>query len=81
MTKEPKLNAAVRIVAEWSDYDQEIKRFQTKVKEKINPNTKIQQGTGTEHNTHTHTGVKSSNTSVLTQTHSSVSLPDVHTEL
>uniref|UniRef100_G3P6R3 UDP-glucose ceramide glucosyltransferase-like 1 n=1 Tax=Gasterosteus aculeatus aculeatus TaxID=481459 RepID=G3P6R3_GASAC len=42
MTKEPKLNAAVRIVAEWSDYDQEIKRFQTKVKEKINPNTKIQ---------------------------------------
>ncbi|XP_047197614.1 UDP-glucose:glycoprotein glucosyltransferase 1 isoform X1 [Hippoglossus stenolepis] len=30
-TKEPKLQAAVRIVAEWSDYDQEIKRLQTKV--------------------------------------------------
>ncbi|XP_077476984.1 UDP-glucose:glycoprotein glucosyltransferase 1 [Stigmatopora argus] len=28
MTKEPKLQAAVRIVAEWSDYDQEIKRLQ-----------------------------------------------------
>uniref|UniRef100_A0A665U6A7 UDP-glucose glycoprotein glucosyltransferase 1 n=1 Tax=Echeneis naucrates TaxID=173247 RepID=A0A665U6A7_ECHNA len=27
MTKEPKLQAAVRIVAEWSDYDQEIKRL------------------------------------------------------
>ncbi|XP_016329532.1 UDP-glucose:glycoprotein glucosyltransferase 1-like [Sinocyclocheilus anshuiensis] len=26
-TKEPKLQAAVRIVAEWSDYDQEIKRI------------------------------------------------------
>ncbi|XP_054652260.1 UDP-glucose:glycoprotein glucosyltransferase 1 isoform X2 [Dunckerocampus dactyliophorus] len=31
MTKEPKLQAAVRIVAEWSDYDQEVKRLQTKV--------------------------------------------------
>uniref|UniRef100_A0A669EAF0 UDP-glucose ceramide glucosyltransferase-like 1 n=1 Tax=Oreochromis niloticus TaxID=8128 RepID=A0A669EAF0_ORENI len=28
MTKEPKLQAAVRIVAEWTDYDQEIKRLQ-----------------------------------------------------
>ncbi|KAF7667496.1 hypothetical protein LDENG_00056440 [Lucifuga dentata] len=34
MTKEPKLQAAVRIVAEWSDYDQEIKRLQTKVQER-----------------------------------------------
>ncbi|XP_076013398.1 UDP-glucose:glycoprotein glucosyltransferase 1 [Genypterus blacodes] len=33
MTKEPKLQAAVRIVAEWTDYDQEIKRLQTKVQE------------------------------------------------
>uniref|UniRef100_A0A1A8MQF2 UDP-glucose ceramide glucosyltransferase-like 1 n=1 Tax=Nothobranchius pienaari TaxID=704102 RepID=A0A1A8MQF2_9TELE len=31
MTKEPKLQAAVRIVAEWADYDQEIKRLQTRV--------------------------------------------------
>ncbi|XP_017270490.1 UDP-glucose:glycoprotein glucosyltransferase 1 isoform X1 [Kryptolebias marmoratus] len=30
-TKEPKLQAAVRIVAEWADYDQEIKRLQTQV--------------------------------------------------
>ncbi|KAG9343548.1 hypothetical protein JZ751_013714 [Albula glossodonta] len=29
-TKEPKLQAAVRIVAEWSDYDQEIKRIYNK---------------------------------------------------
>lgn len=33
MTKEPKLQAAVRIVAEWSDYDQEIKRLQGRVQE------------------------------------------------
>lgn len=29
MTKEPKLEAAVRIVPEWQDYDQEIKQLQT----------------------------------------------------
>ncbi|XP_048846047.1 UDP-glucose:glycoprotein glucosyltransferase 1-like [Brienomyrus brachyistius] len=29
-TKEPKLQAAVRIVAEWTDYDQEIKRIYSK---------------------------------------------------
>lgn len=29
-TKEPKLQAAVRIVAEWTDYDQEIKRIYNK---------------------------------------------------
>uniref|UniRef100_A0A8C0WBK4 Glucosyltransferase 24 catalytic domain-containing protein n=1 Tax=Castor canadensis TaxID=51338 RepID=A0A8C0WBK4_CASCN len=28
MTKEPKLEAAVRIVPEWQDYDQEIKQLQ-----------------------------------------------------
>lgn len=27
MTKEPKLQAAVRIVPEWQDYDQEIKQL------------------------------------------------------
>nr|XP_061798346.1 UDP-glucose:glycoprotein glucosyltransferase 1-like [Nerophis lumbriciformis] len=31
MTKEPKLQAAVRIVSEWSDYDQEVKRLQQEV--------------------------------------------------
>lgn len=45
MTKEPKLQAAVRIVAEWTDYDQEIKRLQTKVQGGANPSTK-KQGTG-----------------------------------
>ncbi|XP_042619728.1 UDP-glucose:glycoprotein glucosyltransferase 2-like isoform X3 [Cyprinus carpio] len=32
-TKEPKLSAAVRIVPEWSKYDNEIKQFLTRVKE------------------------------------------------
>ncbi|XP_028250934.1 UDP-glucose:glycoprotein glucosyltransferase 1 isoform X2 [Parambassis ranga] len=45
MTKEPKLQAAVRIVAEWTDYDQEIKRLQTRVQEEANHTAK-QQGTG-----------------------------------
>lgn len=44
MTKEPKLQAAVRIVAEWSDYDQEIKRLQTRVQERDATN---ERGTGT----------------------------------
>ncbi|XP_039109134.1 UDP-glucose:glycoprotein glucosyltransferase 1 isoform X2 [Hyaena hyaena] len=30
MTKEPKLEAAVRIVPEWQDYDQEVKQLQTR---------------------------------------------------
>ncbi|TKC43445.1 hypothetical protein EI555_020276, partial [Monodon monoceros] len=33
MTKEPKLEAAVRIVPEWQDYDQEIKQLQTRFQE------------------------------------------------
>ncbi|XP_056248910.1 UDP-glucose:glycoprotein glucosyltransferase 1 isoform X1 [Seriola aureovittata] len=44
MTKEPKLQAAVRIVAEWTDYDQEIKRLQTRVQGGASHKTK-QQGT------------------------------------
>ncbi|XP_077394510.1 UDP-glucose:glycoprotein glucosyltransferase 1 isoform X1 [Festucalex cinctus] len=35
MTKEPKLQAAVRIVSEWSDYDQEVKRLQTLVQQEV----------------------------------------------
>lgn len=31
MTKEPKLSAAMRIVPEWKDYDQEVKRLWDKV--------------------------------------------------
>lgn len=31
LTKEAKLDAAVRIVSEWNDYDQEIKRLQEAV--------------------------------------------------
>lgn len=46
MTKEPKLQAAVRIVAEWTDYDQEIKRLQTKVQKRAAESyTTKQQGT------------------------------------
>ncbi|XP_060690892.1 UDP-glucose:glycoprotein glucosyltransferase 1 isoform X2 [Hemiscyllium ocellatum] len=33
MTKEPKLEAAVRIVSEWQDYDQELKQLQKLVQE------------------------------------------------
>uniref|UniRef100_A0A671YK67 UDP-glucose ceramide glucosyltransferase-like 1 n=1 Tax=Sparus aurata TaxID=8175 RepID=A0A671YK67_SPAAU len=47
MTKEPKLQAAVRIVAEWSDYDQEIKRLQTRVHERVNHSAKQQDTAGT----------------------------------
>uniref|UniRef100_A0AAX7SCQ7 UDP-glucose ceramide glucosyltransferase-like 1 n=1 Tax=Astatotilapia calliptera TaxID=8154 RepID=A0AAX7SCQ7_ASTCA len=36
MTKEPKLQAAVRIVAEWTDYDQEIKRLQARIQDRAN---------------------------------------------
>ncbi|XP_071373528.1 UDP-glucose:glycoprotein glucosyltransferase 1 [Centroberyx affinis] len=43
MTKEPKLQAAVRIVAEWTDYDQEIKRLQTRVQERAPENPTAQQ--------------------------------------
>ncbi|XP_008310365.1 UDP-glucose:glycoprotein glucosyltransferase 1 isoform X2 [Cynoglossus semilaevis] len=45
MTKEPKLQAAVRIVAEWTDYDQEIKRLQTRVQEGATLRPQEQQGT------------------------------------
>uniref|UniRef100_UPI0037E97DDD UDP-glucose:glycoprotein glucosyltransferase 1 n=1 Tax=Semicossyphus pulcher TaxID=241346 RepID=UPI0037E97DDD len=40
MTKEPKLQAAVRIVAEWTDYDKEIKRLQTRVQEGVSQTAK-----------------------------------------
>lgn len=43
MTKEPKLQAAVRIVSEWNDYDQEIKRLQNTVQEKLAPDHTTQQ--------------------------------------
>lgn len=33
MTKEPKLEAAVRIVPEWQDYDQEVKQLQHRFQE------------------------------------------------
>uniref|UniRef100_A0A668TGF5 UDP-glucose ceramide glucosyltransferase-like 1 n=1 Tax=Oreochromis aureus TaxID=47969 RepID=A0A668TGF5_OREAU len=45
MTKEPKLQAAVRIVAEWTDYDQEIKRLQARIQDRANHMAK-QQPTG-----------------------------------
>uniref|UniRef100_A0A5F9C6B1 UDP-glucose:glycoprotein glucosyltransferase 1 n=1 Tax=Oryctolagus cuniculus TaxID=9986 RepID=A0A5F9C6B1_RABIT len=39
MTKEPKLQAAVRIVPEWQDYDQEIKQLQTRFQEEKDAGT------------------------------------------
>ncbi|XP_004540359.2 UDP-glucose:glycoprotein glucosyltransferase 1 isoform X1 [Maylandia zebra] len=42
MTKEPKLQAAVRIVAEWTDYDQEIKRLQARIQDRANHMAKQQ---------------------------------------
>lgn len=51
MTKEPKLQAAVRIVSEWSDYDQEIKRLQNTVQEKLAPS----QSATEQQKTDTHT--------------------------
>uniref|UniRef100_A0A3B5MGQ4 UDP-glucose ceramide glucosyltransferase-like 1 n=1 Tax=Xiphophorus couchianus TaxID=32473 RepID=A0A3B5MGQ4_9TELE len=49
MTKEPKLQAAVRIVAEWTDYDKEIKRFQTsRARDGTRHSTGQQRVTGTE---------------------------------
>uniref|UniRef100_A0A669EWV7 UDP-glucose ceramide glucosyltransferase-like 1 n=2 Tax=Oreochromis TaxID=8139 RepID=A0A669EWV7_ORENI len=48
MTKEPKLQAAVRIVAEWTDYDQEIKRLQARIQDRANHMAK-QQPTGAKH--------------------------------
>ncbi|XP_051761615.1 UDP-glucose:glycoprotein glucosyltransferase 2 isoform X1 [Ctenopharyngodon idella] len=49
-TKEPKLSAAVRIVPEWSEYDNEIKQFLKQVKEqkeKITQGKPSPQHTGT----------------------------------
>jgi len=79
MTKEPKLQAAVRIVAEWTDYDQELKRMQTRVQEGLNHTTK-QQSTGTPHSQQ-----PTPHRLRLCITHADVSLPlflsDGHTEL
>uniref|UniRef100_A0A672NPY6 UDP-glucose ceramide glucosyltransferase-like 1 n=1 Tax=Sinocyclocheilus grahami TaxID=75366 RepID=A0A672NPY6_SINGR len=49
-TKEPKLQAAVRIVAEWSDYDQEIKRiYNNFLEEKERDTTDSYQQTDRKH--------------------------------
>uniref|UniRef100_A0A8C5B4H8 UDP-glucose glycoprotein glucosyltransferase 1 n=1 Tax=Gadus morhua TaxID=8049 RepID=A0A8C5B4H8_GADMO len=45
-TKEPKLHAAVRIVPEWADYDQEVKRLLSRVQER--QHTDPQTPTGTQ---------------------------------
>jgi len=37
-TKEPKLNAATRIIAEWNDYDQEIKTLMGQWEDDGKPN-------------------------------------------
>lgn len=51
MTKEPKLQAAVRIVSEWTDYDQEIKRLQTRVQEGVGHTAKDQSTSNTQTDT------------------------------
>ncbi|XP_040835082.1 UDP-glucose:glycoprotein glucosyltransferase 1 isoform X2 [Ochotona curzoniae] len=45
MTKEPKLQAAVRIVPEWQDYDQEIKQLQVRFQEEKEAGTLYQEET------------------------------------
>ncbi|XP_041954806.1 UDP-glucose:glycoprotein glucosyltransferase 1 isoform X1 [Alosa sapidissima] len=55
-TKEPKLQAAVRIVAEWSDYDKEVKRFHRKFqkdKESGGSSTEDDQSAQTDSDPHT----------------------------
>nr|XP_055070737.1 UDP-glucose:glycoprotein glucosyltransferase 2 isoform X1 [Misgurnus anguillicaudatus]XP_055070738.1 UDP-glucose:glycoprotein glucosyltransferase 2 isoform X1 [Misgurnus anguillicaudatus]XP_055070739.1 UDP-glucose:glycoprotein glucosyltransferase 2 isoform X1 [Misgurnus anguillicaudatus]XP_055070740.1 UDP-glucose:glycoprotein glucosyltransferase 2 isoform X1 [Misgurnus anguillicaudatus] len=52
-TKEPKLSAAVRIVPEWSDYDNEIKQFLREVKEQRE--TATRQGSSSSSSQHTGT--------------------------
>ncbi|XP_031416124.1 UDP-glucose:glycoprotein glucosyltransferase 1 isoform X2 [Clupea harengus] len=54
-TKEPKLQAAVRIVAEWSDYDQEVKRLYGKFqKEKETGGTSAEKPQSTSPGTDEH---------------------------
>uniref|UniRef100_A0A8C1LCD3 UDP-glucose ceramide glucosyltransferase-like 1 n=1 Tax=Cyprinus carpio TaxID=7962 RepID=A0A8C1LCD3_CYPCA len=48
-TKEPKLSAAVRIVPEWSKYDNEIKQFLTRVKEQKEEITEGRSSSSTQH--------------------------------
>lgn len=45
-TKEPKLSAAVRIVSEWTEYDNEIKRFLKEAKKEITQSKASTQHTG-----------------------------------
>lgn len=78
MTKEPKLQAAVRIVAEWSDYDQEIKRLQSRVQESTS-HTATDQSRGTGR---TALAGKPEPAEPLSESASPVSPPpDVHIEL
>ncbi|XP_062039255.1 UDP-glucose:glycoprotein glucosyltransferase 1 isoform X2 [Lepus europaeus] len=49
MTKEPKLQAAVRIVPEWQDYDQEIKQLQTRFQEEKDAGTLYREETRERH--------------------------------
>lgn len=49
MTKEPKLQAAVRIVPEWQDYDQEIKQLQTRFQEEKDAGTLYREETREQH--------------------------------
>ncbi|CAF4517585.1 unnamed protein product [Rotaria socialis] len=44
-TKEPKLKAATRIIAEWADYDQEIKTLMAQWEEEDKPNLSLSKST------------------------------------
>ena len=41
MTKEPKLQAAVRIVPEWTSYDEEIKQLMQEVQGNLTPSEDV----------------------------------------
>ncbi|XP_043104748.1 UDP-glucose:glycoprotein glucosyltransferase 1 isoform X4 [Puntigrus tetrazona] len=57
-TKEPKLSAAVRIVSEWSKYDNEIKHFLKRVKEQKEKITKGRSSSSSSSSSPQHTGTR-----------------------
>ena len=61
-TKEPKLKAAMRIVAEWSDYDQEVKTLMTQWEEESKSNLLSTTLSTNTMNTNTDDSIYSSNT-------------------
>ncbi|KAM4771197.1 UDP-glucose:glycoprotein glucosyltransferase 1 [Rhinophrynus dorsalis] len=54
MTKEPKLQAAVRIVPEWQDYDQELKKLYSQFLKESSNGSKLEPGKSTLQDTEGH---------------------------